>query len=108
MSFLHVGIADNYYMIRTLHNAKTAKACFGVHKRNCHISRKQFRPGGMAPSEWTSSVRAVSDTPVAVYTVPGVKTTRRVTYRPPIAISPFVLALSVSSFKQTLWRTGQL
>jgi len=62
----------------------------------------------MAPSEWTRSVRAVRDTPVAVYSVPGVKTMRRVTYRPPIAVSPFLLALSVSYFKQTLWRCGQL
>jgi len=72
------------------------------------ISKKHFRPGGMAPSEWTRSVRAVRDTPVADYSAPGVKTTRRVTYRPPIAVSPFLLALSVSYFKQTLWRCGQL
>jgi len=72
------------------------------------ISKKHFRPGGMAQSEWTRSVRAVRDTPVADYSVPGVKTTRRVTYRPPIAVSPFLLALSVSYFKQTLWHCGQL
>jgi len=62
----------------------------------------------MAPSEWTRSVRAVRDTPVADYSAPGVNTTRRVAYRPPIAVSPFLLALSVSYFKQTLWRCGQL
>jgi len=28
------------------------------------ISKKHFRPGGMVPSEWTRSVRAVGDTPV--------------------------------------------
>ena len=78
------------------------------HGLDTFISKKHFRPGGMAPSEWTRSVRAVRDTPVADYSVPGVKTTRRVTYRPPIAISPFLLALSVSYFKQTLWRCGQL
>jgi len=72
------------------------------------ISKKHFRPGGMAPSEWTRSVRAVRDTPVADSSAPGVKTTRRVTYRPPFAVSPFLLALSVSYFKQTLWRCGQL
>jgi len=77
-------------------------------KKPAHISKKHFRPGGMAPSEWTRSVRAVRDTPVADYSVPGVKTTRRVTYRPLIAVSPFLLALSVSYFKQTLWRCGQL
>ena len=62
----------------------------------------------MALSEWTRSVRAVRDTPVADYSAPGVKTTRRIAYRPPIAISRFLLALSVSNFKQTLWRCGQL
>jgi len=74
----------------------------------CIISKKHFCPGRMAPSEWMRSVRAVRDTLVADYTVPGVKTTRQVTYRPPIAISPFLLALSVSYFKQTLCCRGQL
>ena len=50
------------------------------------------------------AVRAVRDTPVAAYSAPGINTTRRVAYRPPIAVSPFVLALSVSYFKRTLWR----
>ena len=54
------------------------------------ISKKHFRPGGMAPSEWTRSVRAVRDPPVADYSAPGVNTTRRVAHRPPIAVSPFV------------------
>jgi hypothetical protein len=72
------------------------------------ISKKHFRLGGLAASEWTRSVRAVRDTPVADYSAPGVNTTRRVAYRPPIAVSPFLLALSVSYFKQTLWRCGQL
>jgi len=73
-----------------------------------HISKKHFRPVGMAPSEWTRSVRAVRDTPVADYSAAGVNTTRRVAYRPPITVSQFLLALSVSYFKQTLWRCGQL
>jgi len=60
------------------------------------ISKKHFRPGGMAASEWTRSVRAVTDTPVADYSAPGVNTTRRVAYRPPIAVSPFLLALKIS------------
>ena len=72
------------------------------------ISKKHFHPGGMAPSEWTRSVRAVRDTRVADYSAPGVNTTRRVAYRPPIALLPFLLALSVSCFKQPLWRCGQL
>jgi len=29
----------------------------------CSISKEYSRPGGMAPSEWTRSVRAVRDTP---------------------------------------------
>jgi len=72
------------------------------------ISKKHLRPGGMAPSEWMRSVRAVRDTPVADYSAPGVNTTRHVAYRPPIAVSPFLLALSVCYFKQTVWRCGQL
>jgi hypothetical protein len=53
------------------------------------ISKKYFRPGGMAPSEWTRSVRAVTDTPVADYSVPGVNSMGRVPDRPLIAVSPF-------------------
>ena len=49
----------------------------------------------MAPSEWTHSFSAIRDTPVADYSAPGVNTTCRIAYRPPIAISPFLLALSV-------------
>jgi len=60
------------------------------------ISKKHFRPGGMAPSEWTRSVRAVRDTPVADYSTPGVNATRRGAYCPPNAVSPFLLAQSVS------------
>ena len=71
-----------------------------------YISKKHLRPGGMAPSEWMRSVRADRDTPVADYSAPGVNTTRRVAYRPPITVSPFLLALSVSYFKQTVWRCG--
>jgi len=54
------------------------------------ISKKHFHPGGMAPSEWMRSVRAVRDTPVADYSAPGVNTTCRVAYRPPIAVSLFL------------------
>ena len=62
----------------------------------------------MAPSEWTHSVRAVRDTPVGDYSAPSVNTARRVAYRPPIAVSPFLLPLLVSYFKHTLWRCCQL
>jgi hypothetical protein len=51
------------------------------------ISKKHLRPGGMALSEWTRSVRAIRDTTVADYPAPGVNTTRRVAYHPPIAVS---------------------
>jgi hypothetical protein len=73
-----------------------------------HISKKHFRLGGLPASEWTCSIRAVTDTPVADYSAPGVDTTCQIAYRPPIAVSPFLLALSVSYFKYTLWLCGQL
>jgi hypothetical protein len=73
-----------------------------------YISKKHFRLGGLAASEWTRSVRAIRDTQVADYSAPGVNTTRRVPYRPPIAVSTFLLALSATYFEKTLWRCGQL
>jgi hypothetical protein len=59
-----------------------------------YISKKHFRLGGMAASEWTRSVRAVRDTQVANYSPPGANTTHRVAYRPLTAVSPFLLANS--------------
>jgi hypothetical protein len=53
----------------------------------CCISKKHFRLGGMPVSEWTRSVRAVRDTPVADYSTSGVNTMRRIVYRPPIAVA---------------------
>ena len=73
-----------------------------------HISKNHLRLGGMALSEWMRSVRAVRETPVADYSAPGIITTRCVACRPLIAVSPFLLALSVSYFKQIVWRCGQL
>jgi hypothetical protein len=58
----------------------------------------------MAPSEWMRSIRAVRDIPVAVDSVPGVNTTCRVAYFPPIAVLPFLLTVLVTNFKRTLWR----
>ena len=72
------------------------------------ISKKIFRSGGMAPSEWMRSIRAVRDTLVADYSAPGVNTTRRVVYRPPIAVSLSLSVLLVSYFKRSLWHCGQL
>jgi hypothetical protein len=61
--------------------------CFNIHILNIiDISKKHFGPGGLAASKWTRSVRAVRDTPVAVYSAPSVNPTRRVAYRPPIAV----------------------
>jgi len=74
----------------------------------CFISNEYFRPGGMAPSEWERSIRAVRDTPEVDYSAPGLNSTRHVAYRPPIAVSPFLLALSVSYCKRTLRHCCQL
>ena len=73
-----------------------------------YISKEYFRPGGMAPSEWMRSVRAVRDTSVADYPTPGVNSTPRVPDHPLIAISPFLLVRSVSYIKWSLRRCGQL
>jgi len=78
------------------------------HNAGGHISKKHFRPGRMAASERTLSVRAVKDTPMAECSAPGINTTCRVAHRPPIAVSLFHLTLSVSYFNETLWRCSQL
>jgi len=57
------------------------------------------------PSGRNGSVR---DTLAADYSAPGINTTCRVAYRPPSAVSPFLLSPSVSYVKQTLWHCGQL
>ena len=62
----------------------------------------------MAPLEWMRYVRAVRDTLVVDYSMPGLDTTRGVAYRPQIAVSLFLFALLVSYFKRTLWGCGQL
>jgi hypothetical protein len=74
----------------------------------CLITKKDFRLGGLAASEWTCSVRAIGDTPGAYYSALNVNTTRRVIYRPPVAISPFILPLSVSHCNQKTLRWSQL
>ena len=73
-----------------------------------YISKKIFHSGGMAPSEWTRSVRAVRDTPVADSSAPSVNTTRCVVYCPPIAVALFLHVLSVSYLKRSLWHCTQL
>jgi len=72
--------------------------------RKSYNSKKYFHPGGMARSDWTRSVRAVRDTPVADYSTPSLNTTRHVAFPPPRAVSPFLFALSVSYCKWTLCR----
>jgi len=63
---------------------------------------------GLAASEWTLCARAVRDTPVAESSVPGVNTTHNIAYHPPITVSPFLLTLLVSYYKQTFWHCGPL
>jgi len=72
------------------------------------ISKKHIRPGGMTASGWTHCIRAVRDTLVADYSAPGVNATCHFAYRPPIAVPPLLLALSVTYFKRTHWHCGQL
>jgi len=62
----------------------------------------------MARSKWMGFVRAVGDTLVADHSAPSSKSTRHVTYGPPIATLLLLLALSVSYFNQTPWHCGQL
>jgi hypothetical protein len=67
------------------------------------VSKKIFHSGKMALSEWTCSVSAGTDTPLADYSTPSVTTTRRVVYRPPIAVSLSLRIQLVSYFKRSLW-----
>jgi hypothetical protein len=67
-----------------------------------NISKKYFHLGGIASSEWMHSIRAVGDMLGADHSGHGINTTGHVTYRPLIAVSPFVLALSVCYSKRTL------
>jgi len=50
------------------------------------ISKQYFRLGGIAPLQWTLSVRAIRYTAVTYYSVPGVNTIRCVPYRPLITV----------------------
>jgi hypothetical protein len=57
-----------------------------------NISINHFHPGIMPTSDWTRSVRALRDIPVADFSAPSVNTTRRVVYRPPILLFRYPLA----------------
>jgi hypothetical protein len=72
------------------------------------ISKKYFRLVGMVPLEWTCCVRTVRDTAGADYSVPGVDSMHRVSYRRPITVLPFLLVLLVFYLKQSLRCCGQL
>jgi len=80
----------------------------GWEQYQARIGKQQFRPGGMALSEWNRSSRAVKDTPVAENSALGANTTCHGGYCPPIAVSLFLLALSVSYCNWTLPRCSQL
>jgi len=73
-----------------------------------NISKKYFRPGRMAQSEWMRSVRGVRDTPGADDSVSGQNTMRHVAYCPAITVSMCLPALLVSYCKQTIWHCSQL
>jgi len=73
-----------------------------------HICKKKFRLHGLAPWEWTQSIRAARDILVAADSAPGFNTTRHVAYCLPITVSPFLLALTVFYFKWILCCYGQL
>jgi len=76
--------------------------------RELIISKGSFRPGWMAPSEWMWSNRAVTDTLLADNSVTSVNIMCRIANRTLIAVSPFLLALSVTYLKRTLSHCGQL
>lgn len=63
------------------------------------INKKYLGSGVMTLSELTHSVRAIGDTQLADYSAPGVNTKHRIAHCPPIAVSLYLLALSVSYFK---------
>jgi hypothetical protein len=67
------------------------------------ISKNHFSLRGMAASEWMRSGSAITDTLVADYSVPGINTIPRIAYCPLITVPRFVIALSVTYFKLSLW-----
>jgi hypothetical protein len=71
------------------------------------IGQTISRSGTMAASEWTRSVRAIRDTPVADCSTPGINIMRCVVYRPPITVSLPLRVQSVSYFRRSLWHCGQ-
>ena len=73
-----------------------------------HISRKNFRVGGMAALEWTSCFGAGRGTPAPNYSVPGVNSMCHVTYPSPNAAALYLLALLASCFNQPLWLWSKL
>jgi len=62
----------------------------------------------MAPSEWTRCVRAIRDHPVVADSAPSVNTMGHIAYCSPIAVSLFLVALSVSYVEWTVWWCSQI
>jgi len=59
----------------------------------------------MGSSEVTRAVRAMTETRVVDYSVPGGNTQRHFAYGHPIAVALLLLALLISYVNQTLWRS---
>jgi hypothetical protein len=55
-------------------------------KYSSAVSKEKFHLGGMAPLQWTHSVRATRDTLVADYSAPSINSRHRITYHALIAI----------------------
>jgi hypothetical protein len=72
------------------------------------ISKKYFRPGGMALSGWMHSFRAVWDTLVADYSASGFNSMSRIPYYPLTTASQFLFILSVSYFEWSISRWDKL
>jgi len=70
--------------------------------------QKKNSQDGISLSEWMRSVRAVRAILLAAYSAPGINTTCRIAYCPPIAVWLFLLRLLVFYIICTLWLCGQL
>jgi hypothetical protein len=89
----------------------STKECHNCSNRLVHEfadphQQKKFYSGGIAPSEWTHSVKAIRDTSVADYSAPVGIITRHIAYLPPIADSPFPshsVGLLLETITLALW-----
>jgi len=99
-----------YNILRSEIVLPSATSFTNICHRNSHweIRKEKFLPGGMTPSEWTRSVRAITNTPVADYLAPSANALRHVAYCAPIAMSPFLPMLSICYIEPTHLHCGQL